>query len=204
MKEVQKMRRTDLTVAGAALFLAALCGGKRISALESETQETEIEGDLFGPFRTQTLDGEEVDQNIFADAKLNMVNIWATYCSPCIREMPGLAELSEEYDGQDLQMIGLISDVAETDSEPAETARLIIEETAADYTHLLLSEDLYYGYLMEVQAVPTTVFVDDEGNQVGEAYIGSRNKEDWEEIIDEMIAETASGEAESETETERS
>ena len=47
-----------------------------------------------------------------------------------------------------------------------------LEETGADYTHLILSESLYYS-LSQIQVVPTTVFIDREGKQVGYTYTGS-------------------------------
>lgn len=187
------MKRINLAVNGILLALALLCAGQAAKAEQKETEDG-----MFGAFEAWTLSGEEKDQDLFADGELNMINIWATYCGPCIQEMPGLGELAGAYEGQGLQIIGIISDVMEKDSDAAEAARLIIEETKADYTHLMLSEDLYYGYLQDVQAVPTTVFVDGEGNQVGETYVGSRDKEEWSQIIDELLEEVGSREAESE------
>lgn len=187
------MKRISLAVKGMLLALALLCAGEAVKAEQQETEDG-----MFGAFETWTLSGEEKDQSLFADGELNMINIWATYCGPCIQEMPELGELAGEYEEQGLQIIGIISDVVEEDSDAAEAARLIIEETKADYTHLMLSEDLYYGYLMEVQAVPTTVFVDGEGNQVGETYVGARDKKEWGQIIDELLEEVGSREAESE------
>lgn len=147
-------------------------------------QETE-EGGLFGAFETVTLEGETATQEIFAEADLNMVNIWGTFCGPCISEMPELGELADEYEDQGLQVIGILTDVMEAEDE---TALLIVDETKADYTHLVLSLDLYNNYLSQVQAVPTTVFVDSEGNQVGEVYMGARSKVFWSTIVDELLA----------------
>ena len=53
---------------------------------------------LFGHFDAKTLDGEEVTEEIFANADLTMVNIWGTFCGPCIEEMPYLGEISREYE----------------------------------------------------------------------------------------------------------
>lgn len=139
----------------------------------------------FGAFETQTLEGDAVTQEIFAEADLTMVNIWGTFCSPCINEMPDLGELAKEYEEKGLQMVGIISDVTAAGDE---TATLIVEETGADYTHLVLSETLYYS-LSQIQVVPTTVFIDSTGKQVGYTYTGSRSKEDWAAIMDEMLQE---------------
>ena len=143
---------------------------------------------LLGSFETVTLEGEEVTQDIFGQAKLSMVNIWATYCPPCIEEMPDLAELSAEYGGEDFQMLGLVSDTMTIEDA---NAVKIVEQTGADYPHILISQELYDNYLYTIQAVPTTVFVDQSGRQVGNVYMGAKSKQQWETIIKELMAETA-------------
>ena len=100
--------------------------------------------------------------------------------------MPELGEISRSYDTGEFQMIGLISDVMEPQDADAKE---IIDSTRADYVHLIASPDLQRNILSRVSVVPTTVFVDADGNQVGEAYAGSRSKEDWTEIIEELRGE---------------
>lgn len=157
-------------------------------ATEGETQEAEEQTGVFGAFSAYTQDGEEVTQEIFADADLTMVNIWGTFCGPCIQEMPALAELSEEYAEKGLQIVGIVSDVMEPGGDAAQE---VIDATGADYMHMVLSEDLYRNFLWQVQAVPTTIFVDKDGNQVGSIVMGAREKEDWVTVIDEMLGEVA-------------
>ncbi|MDO4321433.1 MAG: TlpA disulfide reductase family protein [Lachnospiraceae bacterium] len=164
---------------------------KNTEAEVTEAAETETQAGatgLFGAFETKTLEGEAVDQSIFAEADLNMVNIWGTFCGPCIREMPELGELAAEYEEKGMQLLGIISDVVEPGDE---TAMQIVEKTKADYTHLVLSQELWNNYLGSVQAVPTTIFVDKDGNQVGDIWVGSRSKEDWTKIIDEALEQVA-------------
>lgn len=160
----------------------------------SQEEETGTQGEaVFGDFASQTLAGEAVDQSIFGEADLTMVNIWGTFCGPCINEMPDLGEISREYADKGVQIVGMVSDVVlpPDGSEPdTSTAAEIVEATSADYTHILLSEDLYYGYMGEVQVVPTTVFVDKNGEEVG-VYTGSKSKEDWVSIIEEMLGKVS-------------
>ena len=47
-------------------------------------------------FAAKDMDGNEVTSGIFSESKLTMINVWATYCNPCLNEMPDLGELSEE------------------------------------------------------------------------------------------------------------
>ena len=115
-----------------------------------------------------------------------MINIWATYCGPCISEMPGLGVLAEKYADSEFQIVGLITDVQGTDTETAESARAIIKKTKAGYRNLLVSKDLI-PTLQTVSAVPTTIFVDEKGKQIGAPYVGARPMDVWEEIIAEVL-----------------
>ena len=149
---------------------------------ENETDKNEI----FGEFKTKTLDGMDVNQDIFAEADLTMVNIWGTFCGPCIREMPDLGELSREYADKGFRMVGIISDVSQPEDE---TALEIVDKTEADYTHLVIPDDanMQYRILRNAQVVPTTIFLDKNGNQVGETYPGAKSKKQWIAVIDKML-----------------
>lgn len=146
--------------------------------------------DVFGEFQTKTLDGEDVDQELFGKSDLTMVNIWGTFCGPCIREMPDLGELSREYADKGFQMVGIISDVSKPGDE---TALEIVESTEADYTHLVIPKDanMQYRILKNAQVVPTTIFLDKDGNQIGDTYPGARSKKQWTAIIDEMLGKVS-------------
>ncbi len=138
-------------------------------------------------FEGQDTEGNIISSSILSESKLTMVNVWATYCNPCLREMPGLGELAKEYDPGDFQIIGIISDVQEGAPEKAlEYAVGLIEQTGADYPHLLLNESLYRALLTEVNAVPTTFFLDENG-AVLDVVVGSMEKAAWEEKINGLL-----------------
>ena len=138
-------------------------------------------------FEAADMEGNEVSSSIFSEAKLTMINVWATYCNPCLQEMPDLGELSEEYDSGEFQIIGVISDVQEgADQDTLDKASGLIEQTGADYPHLLLNKSLYEAMLTEVTVVPTTFFFDDHGMLL-DTLVGSRDKDKWKEIIDALL-----------------
>ena len=172
-----------------ALALTA-CGGKEepeaqeTEIQETEIQESEVSNNLFGIFDAKTLDGENVTEDVFAEADLTMVNIWGTFCGPCINEMPDLGEIAHEYEDKGFQIVGMLCDVTEPGDE---TALQIVEETKADYMHIVASEDLQDGILQYVTGVPTTFFVDKNGNMVGEAQVGARDKASWEVLINNLL-----------------
>ena len=94
-------------------------------------------------FTAKDLDGNEVDQSVFANAKLTMMNIWATFCGPCINEMPELGELAAEG-GTNYQIIGVCADLNGTE-DMLEDAKEIVSQTKANYLPLQPSEDMYPG-----------------------------------------------------------
>lgn len=145
------------------------------------------------PFTSMNLKGEEVSEAIFAPYDLTMVNVWGTFCPPCINEMPGLGELAREYKEKGVQIVGIVVDVVNSDEkvfmEKLGTALSIIEYTKADYPHILQLQDLYDLYLKNVQSIPTTFFVDSKGTIVSKEYVGGRTKEAWRAIIEKTMSE---------------
>lgn len=166
--------------------------GQGITDAQSGSGQTTEQAGVLSSFSATDLDGNTVDQSVLADYDLTMVNVWATFCGPCINEMPDLGELAQEYADKKVQIIGLVSDVLNTDGtiseEQVQTARDIVEQTGASYLHLLPSEDLY-GVLGQISAVPTTFFVDSEGKQVGSAIVSAQSKDKWVQTINAMLTE---------------
>ena len=159
---------------------------------ESTTGSDQAQGDedvYVLHFEANTIDGEALTSEMFAQSKLTMINVWATYCNPCLSEMPDLGEIATAYDSAEFQMLGIISDVAEGASEGDITnAKDLIAQTKATYPHLLLNESLYTNLVGAVDSVPTTFFVNQKGEIIGYT-IGAKSKADWEEIIHGLLAE---------------
>ena len=159
------------------------------SAQESEnTLSPESEdGSTSITFETLDMEGNTVSAGIFGETKLTMVNVWATYCNPCLREMPGLGELAGEYAPEEFRIVGVISDVMEgADQKSIDLAASLIEQTGADYPHLLLNESLYYALLMDVTAVPTTFFINENG-EILDTVVGAMEKSAWEEKVNALL-----------------
>ena len=147
-------------------------------------------GDII-TFETADLDGRPVTDVLFSENKITMINIWGTFCPPCIREMPDLGRLSADYKGKGVQIVGVVIDAIDrsgnVDNKIKEDAHKIINKTKADYLHVVPNVAMFYGFLRDVQVVPTTIFVDSNGRQIGEAVLGSRSYKDWKKIIDNLL-----------------
>ena len=104
-------------------------------------QEEQTTMGVLGQFSTTDLDGNPVDQTAFQDYDVTMVNIWTTYCGYCLDEMGALGELSREYADDGVRIMGMVTDVINSDGTLNESqmdlAREIVSSTGADYTHMV-------------------------------------------------------------------
>ena len=159
--------------------------------------------DLFKDFTLQDLEGNEVTEAILSDCEVTMLNVWGTFCGPCLSEMPELGELNREYQeaGESFQVVGLVMDAFRqeedgsivADGEMVEKAKELAETTGADYLHIVPTGDFLYSLAAsgETQAVPVTIFLDREGNIIDRPIAGARKKDNWKAVIDEKLEQAA-------------
>lgn len=188
----------------AAILLLAGCGADKEpiqqpsvqeqtqeEAADGVTEQTEEAADepYIVSFEATTIEGEPMNSDIFAQSKLTMINVWATYCNPCLMEMPDLGDIAEEYDKANFQLIGIVSDVVDTASKSdIDNVKELVIQTEANYPHLLLNQSLYENLVGGVSSVPTTFFVNQKGELL--TYVVGANDEDtWERIINELLAQ---------------
>ena len=195
---MNKLRKIFLSLLVLSLALLYGCAGnsgelpvepapKQDAASEpssSEASSSEEEATpIFITFEGTDLEGNTVSQDIFSQSKLTMVNVWATYCNPCLNEMPGLGELASEYDRSEFQLIGIVSE-----GEDQSLVESLVQETGAAYPHLLANDSIGQAILSSVSGVPTTFFFDGEGAYLG-GVVGSAEKSTWEEIVHGLLEE---------------
>ena len=90
-------------------------------------------------FETTDLAGNPVKSaELFSQYELTMVNLWGTFCGPCIQEMPGLEELSREMRERNIAIVGVVTDInGPADSAVIAEAEDIIARTGVTYLNLL-------------------------------------------------------------------
>ena len=135
-------------------------------------------------FTAKTLSGEDIDGSYFSGHKLTMINFWATWCGPCVSEMPDIAALHTEYADKGFAVLGVL--VWDEGSEKSALDFL----TSSGITYPVVAYDTVPAF-MEIantqSAIPFTIFYDEEGNQVGDVMVGSRSKAEWAGVIDELL-----------------
>jgi thiol-disulfide isomerase/thioredoxin len=162
------------------------CGGGGSSESSgSGTQSAQTAGSGIS-FKTTDLEGNAVDsKELFAKNKVTMINIWGTYCGPCVEEMPELEQMSKEYADKGAAIVGLVVDVTEADDSKLAEAKSIVKDTGVTYVNL----KAWDGFKDQLAApgTPTTYFVDSNGNLIGDPVVGA-NVMKYRQTLDELLA----------------
>lgn len=147
---------------------------KASSAMKEEntaSSDKEEKKEKFPEFKTTDINGNEVTEKIFADKDITMVNVWGTFCGPCINEMPELQKIYESLP-ENANLIGIVADVPEGMKDGVDNAKYIEGQTGVKYTNLTLSDSLA-PFAQRFYAVPSTIFVDRDGNIIGDPVMGA-------------------------------
>lgn len=150
------------------------------------TVETGLPGQI-PSFTAKDLDGNTITEEIFAEKDLTVVNIWGTFCPPCIAEMPELGEWADSMP-ENVQIIGLIIDISgDEDTQHHDLAVTITQKAGVQYTNVIANSD-WNNVLKWVVGVPATLFVDRNGAIVGEPIVGA-DVEGYKAFVEEYLNE---------------
>ena len=112
-------------------------------------------GEVCPDFSLTTLSGETFRLSDYR-GKVVFINIWATWCGPCVSEMPDIQRLKDTY--SDLVVLGVSVDDA------ASIARNFIQKNG--YTYTMAMDDNYYtvtGRIFPTYYIPNSIFIDPNG-----------------------------------------
>lgn len=145
-----------------------------------------------GTFTTTDIFDETYTQDIFKDYDITLVNAFATWCSPCVNEIPDLEKLRQEYEKKGIKL-GIIAVVLDAktqigiDEGAIENAQTLYKKSKAQFPFLIPDDGNMNGRLTGIENVPESFFVDSNGNIVSEAYVGARSQDEWSEIVKEEL-----------------
>lgn len=165
---------------------------QQLSAFD-QPQDTSNTGDstTVGKFETKGIDGKDYTEKVFSDYDLTLVNIFTTWCSPCVNEIPELEKLYEEMKEKGVGVVGVVLDTVgddgKQDDATVKKAGVLQKKTKASYPFLIPDSTMMNGRLNGISAFPETFFVDKEGNIVGETYSGSHTLDEWKEIVEKEL-----------------
>ncbi len=191
--KTQKIRKVTALAIGTILSFGLFfggCSGKEDSSKDSQAGsdvEADVESDAeLAKFVAKTLSGDSYTQDDLAEVDVTLFNFWATYCAPCIREMPEVAEFVKKLP-DNVRIVTVCLD-GQGNEEKAEEilagagfegttliAGVTFEEDAGDFKTLCRN----------IMYTPTTLVIDADGNIVGDAIIGVQK--DLEKTYTEAI-----------------
>ena len=142
------------------------------SSDNSSSKSDESTG-VFKGFKGKDLDGNDVDDSLFAKNKVTVVNFWFSGCKPCVGELSKLNELNETLKEMGGEVVGINTDTLDNNEAGIKEAKEILKAQGASYKNLTFDSDSTVGkYAGNIMAFPTTVLVDKDGNIVGEPFMG--------------------------------
>ena len=149
---------------------------KEIAASDSSSSSSSSSADstgVFHGFKGKDLDGNDVDDSLFAQNKVTVVNFWFSGCKPCVEELSKLNELNDKLKEMGGEVVGINTDTLDDNQDGIKEAKEILKTKGASYKNLTFDSNSAVGnYIGNIMAFPTTVLVDKDGNIIGEPFMG--------------------------------
>lgn len=146
-----------------------------------------------GIFSMEDVYGNTYTQDIFAENDLTLVNLFTTWCSPCVEEIPELEILRREYANKGIKL-GIAAVVLDVKTENGidqgalEKAQVLHVRSKAKFPFLIPDDSNMNGRLTGIEAFPESFFVDKNGNIVSDPYVGANTRDEWAKIVDQEFA----------------
>ena len=157
-----------------AISAVALCVACGVPPSQQNTQAP--------PFDLPNLAGGKTSLASF-QGKVVVVDFWATWCTPCIKEIPEYTSFYAKNKSRGVEMVGVVFD----SGEPAEIQEFL-QKTKVAYPQLLGAEDVLKNYNAN-QGFPTTFVIGKKG-QIVKKVLGSPTGkfEGLQKAVDEALA----------------
>ena len=181
------MKKITIAAILAIALLLTACGNSSADSAPpaSEAPASEVSAseapaeaqpeEIFAVFKSEYMDGGEVDESIFTGHEIVMLNFWEPWCGPCVAELPALQQLSENYKDKGFLLVGVYS----TEDGAAD----IIREKGVTYPIIKYTDDMA---VFQTGYVPTTFFFDGEGRYLAGPYVGGGDYEYWSEQLEAL------------------
>ena len=188
-EEYETLSKDIETIRGIEEEIAKL--EKEIAASESSdssSSKSDESTGVFQGFKGKDLDGNDVDDSLFAKNKVTVVNFWFSGCKPCVEELSKLNELNETLKEMGGEVVGINTDTLDNNEAGIKEAKEILKAQGVSYKNLTFDSNSTVGkYYGNIMTFPTTVLVDKDGNIVGEPFMGGiDNQSNYDQLMKQI------------------
>jgi thiol-disulfide isomerase/thioredoxin len=165
-----------LLAAGLFLALAAIS-----TPLQAETPAAPAVAEklpVIGPAPSWSLvdlDGKPVGAEALK-GKVVVVDFWATWCGPCVKEIPGYVELQKKHADRGLVIVGL-----SLDSKGEEAVRPFAKRMKVNYPLALATPEVIAAF-GDIESIPTTFLIDRDG-KIRHRKVGLMDAAEYEKLV---------------------
>jgi len=138
-----------------AILVMILTSGLLITGCSAGSEPTATVGKAAPDFELQNLDGQSISLSDLK-GKPVLINFWATWCGPCVFEMPYLQEIHDEWSGKGLMVLAI------NRGESSSKVEQFLQSNNLSLPVLLDTKlDVFRRY--NIRSIPTTFFIDKDG-----------------------------------------
>jgi len=119
--------------------------------------------------------------------KVLIVDVWGTWCGPCLAELPSFIKLQEQYGPKGLQIIGLNYERGPDEKQNRQLVQKVVDQVGINYPCALGTETVQ-GQIPDFGGFPTTLFIDRSG-KVRMKAVGLHEYEYLEAIVKTLLEE---------------
>jgi cytochrome c biogenesis protein CcmG/thiol:disulfide interchange protein DsbE len=164
--ELQSELAEEKVRIGRRAFIAYLPAG--LTGLKGNLVQREARS-VAPDFTLPNLDGKPVALSDFGQ-NIVVLDFWATWCHPCVAELPNLNALQEKYASRGLRVVGIV-----VESGSVKDIRKFLTKHKVNYGLLVGNDALVNKY--KVTGFPTTLLIDPQ-RQIQKKYVGARSAKD--------------------------
>ncbi|BBB26232.1 TlpA family protein disulfide reductase [Amphritea japonica] len=122
---------------------------------------------FYDKLQVTDIEGSSADLNTYKGGVV-LVNFWATWCPPCIKEMPSMQHLQQQFDPEKFQIIAINM------GQSATTVESFLMEQSFEFELPVYLDDMGRAFAdLKIQGMPSSFLLDTKG-QLIETIVGSR------------------------------